>query len=805
MSTLKCKMCGGTLGYKEGITVVECEYCGSLNTLPNIGEEKRLQLFDRANRLRSNCDFDRAFGVYEAIVAEYPEEAEAYWGLVLCKYGIDYVDDPGTGRKVPTCHRSSFDSVFDDSNFDMVMECCDTSSRDVYRSEAKQIEEIRKGIVEISSSEEPYDVFICYKETDEKGDRTIDSLIAQDIYDALMDKQYRVFFARISLEDKLGQEYEPYIFAALNSANIMLVVGTNYANYNAVWVKNEWSRFLKLMETNKNKYLIPCFRDIDAYDMPKEFNKLQSQDMSKVGAIQDLVRGIEKIIGKKEGNQLPVIQPDYCSTNNVNTSALLKRGKMALEDGDWDKANEFFEQVLNIDAECAEAYLGLAMAEFGVDPDHFEQVVVNESIDTNKNFNKAKKFAGGSLKEQIEGWNAAKKNKNDELKKKKNEEKQRIVELKRQIDDLESNEDVYSIEQLSELSVMEDELKNIKYIIEQKLSVYNNAKTEYDSDEQEVKDKKKDIESIIDQKELEKNRLSSTILQKNDCLRNLGIFKKKEKERIALEIESLENEKDNIEEVISDFNNEISDMETYIMNRKQNVEAEYRTYIESVSDYEGMQEKIQKYKNSIIVSKRAPLFKELFELSAGRGDVVQFGKWNNGAKRIEWIVLKREDNKLLLLSKNAIDCKVFNDVEWNVNDTNRVNIWGDCSLRKWLNGDFYAQAFDDYERMIIQNTTIDNCDWGETSDYVFLLSIEEAESLLNDANRKCSPTKYAIEKEVVWDEKGTCWWWLRSPENDLGSAACVIDDGSILSFLVCYDDDYYGLGVRPALWINFES
>ena len=65
------------------------------------------------------------------------------------------------------------------------------------------------------------------KETDENGDRTIDSVMAQNVYDALTTKGYRVFFSRITLEDKLGQEYEPYIFAALNSAKIMLAFGTN--------------------------------------------------------------------------------------------------------------------------------------------------------------------------------------------------------------------------------------------------------------------------------------------------------------------------------------------------------------------------------------------------------------------------------------------------------------------------------------------------------------------------------------------------------------------------------------------------
>ena len=121
MAILKCKMCGRELNIQDGMTVAECEYCGTKQTVPTADNEKKMTLFARANRLRAACEFDKAGGVYESIVAEFPEEAEA-------------------------------------------------------------IEDIRKGIIEVSSKEEPYDIFICYKETDENGNRTIDSVIAQDIY-----------------------------------------------------------------------------------------------------------------------------------------------------------------------------------------------------------------------------------------------------------------------------------------------------------------------------------------------------------------------------------------------------------------------------------------------------------------------------------------------------------------------------------------------------------------------------------------------------------------------------------------------
>ena len=364
MAVIKCKMCGGDLVIEPGASVAECEYCGTKQTIPNQDDEKKLTLFARANRLRMGCEFDKAAGIYESIVADFPQEAEAYWGLVLCKYGIEYVDDPASGKKIPTCHRSSFESIMEDSDFEQALENADVVARKVYRDEAKQIEETRKGIIEVSGKEEPYDIFICYKETDENGQRTVDSVIAQDVYDALTEKGYRVFFSRITLEDKLGQEYEPYIFAALNSAKIMLAFGTDYEYYNAVWVKNEWSRYLKLMARDKTKHLIPCYKGIDAYDMPKEFAKLQAQDMGKVGAIQDLMRGIEKLLPRTDPSApvQQVVQQVVAPADN-RQSAQLDRGYMALEDGDWKKADGFFEEALNLDAHSAPAYIGKTLAQ----------------------------------------------------------------------------------------------------------------------------------------------------------------------------------------------------------------------------------------------------------------------------------------------------------------------------------------------------------------------------------------------------------------------------------------------------------
>ena len=366
MAIIKCKMCGGDIEISADKTFGTCEYCGSTMTLPRVDDEQRAAAFNRGNHFRRSGEFDKALAVYERIVAEDDNDAEAHWCCALCRFGIEYVEDPATYEWLPTCHRASFDSFLEDVDYLAAVEHSDGITRRQYQKDAAKIAEVQRGILATSQNEQPFDVFLCYKETGEDGQRTRDSLMAQEVYYELTEQGYRVFFARITLEDKAGTEYEPYIFAALNSAKVMVVIGTKPEHFNAVWVKNEWSRYLALMRTDRSRLLIPCYRDMDPYDMPEELSMLQSQDMGKIGFIQDLIRGVKKVVdaGKPQETAKETVKETVVVHNEggSNVQALLKRGSMALEDGDWGKADEFFEQVLNQDAECGAAYLGKFLA-----------------------------------------------------------------------------------------------------------------------------------------------------------------------------------------------------------------------------------------------------------------------------------------------------------------------------------------------------------------------------------------------------------------------------------------------------------
>jgi tetratricopeptide (TPR) repeat protein/predicted nucleic acid-binding Zn ribbon protein len=410
-------MCGGDIEPNAGQTFGTCDHCGTTMTLPRASDEQKVNLFNRANHFRRKSDFDQAVKAYENILSLDSAESEAHWGLVLSKYGIEYVEDPVTRKQVPTCHRVQSNSILADIDYLTALENApDGYTRNLYEQEAKSISEIQKGILAVSSEEKPYDVFICYKETTDGGSRSKDSALAQDVYYQLVNEGYKVFFSRITLEDKLGQDYEPYIFAALNSSKVMLVIGTVPEHLNAVWVRNEWSRYLALMKKDRNKMLIPCYQGMDAYDLPSELSMLQSQDMSKIGFVQDLIRGIKKVLSGNNGTDTTTVSAVSSVSPGSASDAMLRRAFIVLEDGDWHKANELLEQALNLDPENSRAYVGKLLVtlklptEKSLSPsqngwsENQEQLFLETPIDQIGDFQKALRFAASEYRAVLQGY-----------------------------------------------------------------------------------------------------------------------------------------------------------------------------------------------------------------------------------------------------------------------------------------------------------------------------------------------------------------------------------------------------------------
>ena len=828
MSIFKCKMCGGALEIKNNETVAICEYCGTQQTLPKLDDERRANLYDRANHFRRNNDFDKAMSIYEQILNEDNTDAEAYWSLVLCRYGIEYVEDPATHKRIPTVNRAQFTSIYMDEDYKSALQYADGYQKTIYEEEAKAIDEIQKGILEISSKEEPFDVFICYKETDNNGRRTPDSVLANDLYHQLTQEGFKVFFARITLEDKLGSAYEPYIFAALNSAKVMVVLGTKPEFFNAVWVKNEWSRYLALIKNGAKKMLIPAYKDMDPYDLPEEFSHLQAQDMSKLGFMQDLIRGIKKIVGT-DAPKATVKETSVANSDTAATTPLLERAFMFLEDGRWQDANIYCEKVLDIDPKNAEAYLGKLMTELQVKT---RKALADcaEPFDDKDNYSKVIRFGDEKLENEMRGYiahiiyhNAVRKMNSADSE----------SAYKSAADTFATIPGFKDADTLFEQCLEKARVHKKKIDIIAKALLSNPAS--YKQREEQIRDSIKSLEKAVVEfpqaiekislnketvKSLKERRL--TLLDERS---RLGIFKGKEKRVIDGELTEIdrkifqsEAETTELEQKIREYKTEENikselkkkQIELDGIISKQNLNSE-----DSMS-FECAMSEINN--NSRIREEVFSLYPKLKTHLTEVGKTFFFGKYeqnyntSNVKEDIEWIVLAKENGRALLISKYALDGKAYNTSCTNVT-------WEICTLRKWLNNDFINSAFTTYEKTMISTVTVSadknpkyrTYPGDTTTDKVFLLSITEAEKYFTSDNaRKCAPTAYA-KAQGAWasdDDKtasgeATCGWWLRSPGYTQESAAIVnfVGDVNEGGHYVINDR----VAVRPALWIDLNS
>ena len=296
--TLNCRCCGGTLNYTSNICI--CKHCGAANFISDIANKNIIQL-NRANKLRQESEFDNAARIYDNILSENGPSADILWYRTLCEYGIEYVPDPVTYKYFPTLHRINDESIKDNAFFKQALELSDENQKETLVKEAEYIDEIQIKYLNIAANEKPYDVFICYKETDaESGENTEDVKLCEELYNELTGRGFKVFFARETLKNKLSIDYEPYIFAALKSAKAMTVIGSKSEYFTSVWVKNEWGRFLRLMEKNPEKKMF--FACDDPEELPRAFASKQAQLLGKEGAIKNLAGNVEKFL--KENKRL---------------------------------------------------------------------------------------------------------------------------------------------------------------------------------------------------------------------------------------------------------------------------------------------------------------------------------------------------------------------------------------------------------------------------------------------------------------------------------------------------------------------
>ena len=192
------------------------------------------------------------------------------------------------------------------------------------------------------------------------------------------------------------------------------------------------------------------------------------------------------------------------------------------------------------------------------------------------------------------------------------------------------------------------------------------------------------------------------------------------------------------------------------------------------------------------------------------GDVIVFGSYeqdndtSDGKEAIEWVVLEKNGDSLLVISRYALDGRVYDESYYG------DITWEFCSLRRWLNNDFFSEAFSQSEQMRIEERMVaaavtpgsetSYSSSRETMDRVFILSTEEAQQYLTEELKKCEATAYAAEQDVYISKfTGYCRWWTRTSVSGRNDAAFVDSEGSLDSG---YSSTYSSNAVRPAMRIR---
>ena len=609
-----------------------------------------------------------------------------------------------------------------------------------------------------------------------------------------------------------------------------------------------------------------------------ELNKMSDRAADKVidyekcpncGSSRTVLLTADELAKYKNNDQTnPVTNPQMPQmvpiNTNASTEALVERGMLFLEDQEWDKADAYFENVLDADPKNVQAYMGKLLVDLRLPKVELLDSCEKDFTD-NPNYKKALRFSSEKEKEQLESINKERIYK--KAKTVSRTDYKKAIDLLASIKDYKDasqlidsyseiiNINIYekalsvkeseSISQLTEAAGLLDGLgdyKEAKKIAAEYRSRIEELKAEEEKKRQEEENKRHEeakraaaiaeerakqaaIEAELLQKKKKKGLIFATVVAigiiaayaiiaktiiPNNKYNTAVLLMENGEYDIAIEkFEALHGYKDS-ERLIDEC--EV---------RKTYHEAESKVKGGLFAEAYSILKTIDTYTPSKDLINEIELKKPLFLLEVGDsftvGTYEQDNNSNNGKEPIEWIVLSKDskENKLFVISKMILDCIPYNNERENVT-------WEICSIRKWLNTSFYDTAFSDSEKENILQTVVPN--YGnpvfnvkggyDTEDKLYCPSLQEIEKYY-DYNKEeyneeimCLATPYAVAQGVGVDDKNYGPWILRTPGSKTIAFCGVSRNGCIMGNNTTKEGasgvfvDAIGSGVRPVMNID---
>ena len=315
MNTIqKCYYCGGENDLSAAVdNRIRCRFCRRYFSIPSPEDQEKQALYDLGRQKMDLLQFQEAEKIFLALAEKDPDNGDVYWQALLCHFGVEYILDEDSGQNVPTVTLLTKQPILEhDLYLKAIRHAGSEELRATWQAEAEHISTILQTYEKVAATEPAYDVFISVKQGTPQGTPTSDSFEAASLMHFLESRGLKVFNSRLSLRNMVGQEYEPYIMAALMSARAMVVVGSSREYLEARWVRNEWRRFRWLQENGEGKrVLIPYLLGISPLLVPTEMGAIQCVSNTGASPYADILRAIRKAIPLRVARiSPPVVVPE---------------------------------------------------------------------------------------------------------------------------------------------------------------------------------------------------------------------------------------------------------------------------------------------------------------------------------------------------------------------------------------------------------------------------------------------------------------------------------------------------------------
>lgn len=487
-------------------------------------------------------------------------------------------------------------------------------------------------------------------------------------------------------------------------------------------------------------------------------------------------------------------EKDVLGENKVKVAVMLERAGMALEDGEWDKAIQLCEEVLNLDPKNAQAYLdeALAQAQCSSLCDFFEKRLQETERVSSEAFPvKADKEHVTAMvtKYSIPAYVSAEAIESLYVFSYSSCVAGRKEQYQKEEESWNNHKLFARAEKFAEGTAKEG-------IVQEKKAFFDALQKRIQEAQVKEAEEKMQVETSKDTLVKEADNKAKAMYEQGMVTKQLSLRAKKKKRIIIIAAASVL-----ALALVMLAMQVVVPAAKYNNAKKLLTDGQYQAAIIEFKE-------LGSYKDSEAIVERLRI------KQAKVGDCVNYGTYpqtasGTDATPIEWIVIGKNGNKALLLSLYGLDVQPYDEgVRYGAQ-------WETCSLRTWLNETFMSKAFSEAEQKGILTTDLSTVDSEEysgwyTGDGVFLLSVSEAIEILgitDNTDARVYPTEYVIA-QGVHEEDGKCGWWLRSPiKKEKGTVPEVYVYGGIGHDIADRQINQGGLNwcVRPAIWVDASA